>query len=193
MKKNTRVQWALSSLFLDSTGRDSPPPAKWLYRNTDSPCAPKALMPSVEHQILGIKISTLVIHMWDAHSKWLDAALKIHNAPMIRFCTADLREKASWSMHKLNKNYGLGYVYWCWSCSKEIALDHSFSNYWKLTTQPSKTLLIRNPAMALASKQTIFKNHENFSNMETKRLWRMPKANVSVVMISYMINMQPIR
>ena len=43
-------------------------------------CTPKALSLGVERQILGVQISALVIHMWHAHIKGLEAAFKIHNA-----------------------------------------------------------------------------------------------------------------
>ena len=45
-----------------------------------SPCTPEALLLCVERQILGVKISSLLIHMWHAHSKRLDAALRKHYA-----------------------------------------------------------------------------------------------------------------
>ena len=44
--------------------------------NSKSPRTPKTLSLGVERQILGVKMSTLLIHMWHAHCKRLDAALK---------------------------------------------------------------------------------------------------------------------
>ena len=41
-----------------------------------SPCTPEAFSLSVERQILGVKISRLLIHMRHAHCKRLDAALR---------------------------------------------------------------------------------------------------------------------
>ena len=47
---------------------------------------PDALSLGVERQIIGLKISALVIHMWHAHSKRLDAAFKIHNTLVKHMC-----------------------------------------------------------------------------------------------------------
>ena len=55
---------------------------KTVRHHCQAPRTKKALSFDVERQILGVKISALVIHMWHAHSKRLDAALKTHNAPV---------------------------------------------------------------------------------------------------------------
>ena len=54
-----------------------------------SPCTPKALSLGVERHILGLKITTLFIHMWHAHCKQLDAELMKHCAalePVLIYC-----------------------------------------------------------------------------------------------------------